>query len=43
MTPRLPLPSLIKGIDGIISGYPNQVNYSALNGKRMESGKNPAK
>ena len=39
MTHRLSSPPLIKGIDGIVSRSPNKVNYSTLNGKRMESGK----
>ena len=39
MTPRSPSPFLIKGIDGIVSRPPNEVNYSALNGKSMETRK----
>ena len=39
MTPRSPSPPFIKGIDGIVSRHPNEVNYSTLNGKRIESGK----
>ena len=39
MTPRSPSPPLIKGIDGIVSRPPNEVNYSALNGKMMKTGK----
>ena len=41
MTPRSPSPPLIKGIDGIVSRPPNEVNYSALNGKSMETRKQP--
>ena len=41
MTHQLSSPSLIKGIDGIISRHPNEVNYSALNGTKIESGKQP--
>ena len=41
MTPRSPSPSLIKGIDGIISRHCNEVNYSTLNGKNMETVKQP--
>ena len=43
MAPRAPSPPLIKGIDGIVSRHPNEVNYSTLNRKRMESGKQPGK
>ena len=43
MTPRSPSSPLIKGIDGIVSRPPNEVNYSTLNGKRMETGKQPGK
>ena len=43
MTPRAPSPPLIKGIDGIVSMHPNELNYSTFNGKRMESGKQPGK
>ena len=32
---------LIKGIDGITNRHPNEVNYSALNGTKIESGKQP--
>ena len=32
---------LIKGIDGIVNRYPNEVSYSALNGTKIESGKHP--
>ena len=32
-------PPLIKGIDWIVSRPPNEVNFSTLNGKRMETGK----
>ena len=39
MTPRSPSPPLIKGIDGIVSRPPNEVNYSTLNGKMMKTGK----
>ena len=39
MTPRSPSPPLIKGTDGIVSRPPNEANYSALNGKIMETGK----
>ena len=41
MTPRSPSPPLIKGIDEIVSRSPNEINYSTLNGKRMETGKQP--
>ena len=41
MRPRKPSPSLTTGIDGIVSRPPNGVNYSTLNGKRMETGKQP--
>ena len=41
MRPRTPSPPLITGIDGIVSRPPNEVNYSTLNGKRMETGKQP--
>ena len=41
MASRPSSPPLIKGIDGIVSRPPNKVNYSTLNGKRMESGKQP--
>ena len=34
-------PPLITGINGIVSRPPNEVNYSTLNGKRMETGKQP--
>ena len=39
MAPRAPSPPLIKGIDGIVSRPPNEVNYSTLNEKNMETGK----
>ena len=35
------LPPFIKGIDGIVSRPPNQVNHSTLNGKSMETRKQP--
>ena len=41
MAPRAPSPPLIKGIDGIVSRPPNEVNYSTLNGKNMETRKQP--
>ena len=41
MTPRSPSPSLIKGIDGIVSRPPNEINYSTLNEKRLKSGEPP--
>ena len=41
MAHRLSSPPLIKGIDGIVSRPPNEVNYSALNGKNMETRKQP--
>ena len=41
MTHRSSSPPLIRGIDGILSRSPNEVNYSTLNGKRLESGKQP--
>ena len=34
-------PPFIKGIDGIVSRSPNKVNYSTLNGERLETGKQP--
>ena len=39
MTHRSSSPSLIQGIDGIVSRPPNEVNNSTLNGKNMETGK----
>ena len=39
MTPRSPSPPLIKGIDGIVSRPPNEVNFSTMNGKMMKTGK----
>ena len=41
MRQRTPSPPLITGIDGIVSRPPNEVNYSALNGKNMETRKQP--
>ena len=41
MAHQLSSPPLIKGIDGIVSRSPNEVNYSILNGKRMQTGKPP--
>ena len=41
MKQRTPSPPLITGIDGIVSRPPNEVNYSALNGKNMETRKQP--
>ena len=41
MAHRLSSPPLIKGIDGIVSRSPNEVNYSALNEKSMETRKQP--
>ena len=41
MAHRLSFPPLIKGIDGIVRRPPNEVNYSALNGKNMETRKQP--
>ena len=41
MRPRTPSPPLITGIDGTVSRPPNEVNYSTLNGKRMETGTQP--
>ena len=41
MRPRTASPPLITGIDGIVSRPPNEVNYSALNGKNMETSKQP--
>ena len=41
MTPRSSSPTLIKGIDEILSRSPNEVNYSTLNGKNMETRKLP--
>ena len=43
MTPKSPSPPLIKGIDGIVSRPPNEVNYSTLNGKSMVTRKQPGK
>ena len=43
MAPRSPSPSLIKEIDGIVSRYPNEVNYFTLNEKIIEPGKQPGK
>ena len=37
MTPSSPSPPLIKGIDGIVSRSPNEVNYSTLNGKKTKA------
>ena len=37
MVHRLSSPPLIKGIDGIVSRSPNEVNYSTLMEKNMES------
>ena len=37
MTPRSPSPPLIKGIDGIVSRHPNEVNYFTLNGKKTKA------
>ena len=39
MAHRVSSPPLITGITGIVSRHPNEVNYSTLNEKRMESGK----
>ena len=41
MTYQSSSPPLIKGIDEIVRISPNRVNYSTLNGKRMETGKQP--
>ena len=41
MSPRSPSPPLIKGIDGIVSRPPIEVNYSTLNGKSTETRKQP--
>ena len=41
MTHQSSSPPLIKGIDGIVSRPPNELNYSILNRKRLESGKQP--
>ena len=41
MAHRLSSPPLIKGIDGIVSRPPNEVNYSALNEESMEARKQP--
>ena len=41
MAHRLSSPPLIKGIDGIVSRSPNEVNYSALNEKSMKTSKQP--
>ena len=37
MAHQLSSPPLIKGIDGILSRSPNEVNYSTLNTKSMET------
>ena len=37
MAHQLSSPPLIKGIDGIVSRSPNEVNYSTLNKKSMET------
>ena len=37
MASRPPSPPLIKGIDGIVSRSPNEVKYSTLNAKSMET------
>ena len=41
MAHRLPSPPLIKGIDGIVSRSPNEVNYSTLMETNMETRKPP--
>ena len=41
MAHRLSSPPLIKGIAGIVSRSPNEVNYSTLNGKSMETRNQP--
>ena len=41
MAHRVSSPPLIKGIDGIVSRPPNEVKYSTLNGKNMETRKQP--
>ena len=41
MVHQLSSPPLMKEIDGIVSRFPNEVNYSTLNGKRIESEKQP--
>ena len=41
MTPRSPSPPLIKEIDQIVSRNPNEVNYSTLSGKNMETKQQP--
>ena len=38
---RTPSPTLITGIDEIVSRPPNKVNYSTWNRKRIEIGKPP--
>ena len=43
MAHRVSSPPLITGITGIVSRHPNEVNYSTLNGKRIESGKQTGK
>ena len=43
MISRSPSPPLIKGIDGIVSRPPNEVNYSTLNSKNMETRIQPGK
>ena len=41
MANRLSSPPLIKGINGIVSRSPNEVNYFTLNAKSMETRKQP--
>ena len=43
MAHRVSSPPLITGITGIVSRHFNEVNYSTLNEKRMESGKQTGK
>ena len=43
MANRLSSPPLIKGINGIVSRPPNEVNYSTLIEKNMETRNQPGK
>ena len=40
MTHRSSSPTLIKGVDGIVSRSSNKVSYSALDGKRVKQPEN---
>ena len=43
MAHQLSSPPLIKGIDGIVSRSPNEVNYPTSNAKSMEARNQPRK